>query len=466
MLWRLLNHGDASPFYAASSFFLPNIAFDAIGLLLAGLAGPETVARAFLALTLLLTLWGILILTRVVVGRWSPVPLVAAILLYNSISVLGFLSYAFGIALVTWALAGRLALGRSRPILRLALGSALGVLLLFCHAIAFGVYAVTLAALLASAVIGQRVRLGTALIAGLELAPSIGLFLMMPTGAGRQFSYLAPYVHVKATGLVEAMTSGCLIGDIALAVGLISFARFAAISVRLTLAPGFALALVALFGLYLALPFEFGSGANIDKRLVIVMMFLALAGLDIRTRRNGASDRLAAILVAALVVKQGALTLLWQSFDPTINAAVSALKALPPGSVVMQAECHPPVRTVFDAFSKWQPPMTHLASLATFDDDRFAASNWAIPGQQPITVKPRYEAYNRLQATFPASSCDAGQYRAQISQIHALQARDAAAAPPTYVFVIRPPWQNMLADAADRIASGRDFELYAVRKPE
>jgi hypothetical protein len=466
VLWRLLNDGGASPFYAATSFFLPNIAFDAGGLLFAGLAGPETIGRAFFAVTLLLTLWGILILNRVVTGRWSSIPLVAAILLYNFISILGFLSYAFGMALVSWALAGRLTLGHSRPVAGFVLGSALGILLLFCHAFAFGIYAATFAAFLASAVIGRRIGLGTALVAGLEFVPSIALFLMMSIGTEGHLTYLPPFVPVKAAGLFEAMTSGCLIGDIALAVGLIAFIRLVTVSAKVALAPGFALVLAALFGLYLALPFELGSGANVDKRMPIVIAFLALAGLDIRIRLEWTSYRLAAIVVAALVVKQSALVLLWHSFDPTIDAAVSALKTLPPGSVIMQTECHPPVQTASDVFSKWQPPMTHLAALATFDDDRFAASSWAIPGQQPMTVKPRYEPYNRLQATFPSSSCRADEYRTQISQIHALDAPDSAAAPPIYFLVIRPPGPNMLAGTAVLIATGRDFELYAVRKPD
>lgn len=461
VLWRLLHDGAASPFYAASSFFLPNIAFDAAGLPFAGLLGPEAIGRAFFALTLLLTLWGVLILNRTVIGRWSFLPLFTASLLYNFITIMGFLGYAFGVALALWSLAGRVALGRSRPVSASLFGSAAGILLLFSHAFAFGAYAVTLATLLAAAVIGQRLRVRTALIAGLEFVPAAGLFLMMPISGERHFEYLHPYTWVKTTGLAEAMTSGCLIGDMAFIVGVIAVIWLAAISVKARLAPGFALVVAVLSGLYFALPYELGSGSNVDKRLPIVIAFLALAGTDIRVRRDRTSRLLAAILVAALVVKQGALASLWHSFDPAIDAAVSALEALPPGSVVMQAECHPSGRTVLDVFSKWQPPMTHLASLATFDDERFAASNWAIPGQQPMTVKPPYQAYNRLQAAFP-SSCSADVYRAQLRQIEALAAHRGSATPPTYLFMIRPPRENLLAGMAALIAGGRDFELYAL----
>jgi hypothetical protein len=41
----------------------------------------------------------------------------------------------------------------------------------------------------------------------------------------------------------------------------------------------------------------------------------------------------------------------------------------------------------------------------------------------------------------------------------------ATEAPPLYFFLIRPPAPNMLVPDADLVSAGRDFELYAVRKP-
>jgi hypothetical protein len=112
--------------------------------------------------------------------------------------------------------------------------------------------------------------------------------------------------------------------------------------------------------------------------------------------------------------------------------------------------------------------MTHVAALASFDDTRFVASNWAIPGQQPITIKPPYQDYNRLQAAFKSSTCTADEYRAQLASIRILAETEGAAAteaPPLYFFLIRPPAPNMLVPDADLVSAGRDFELYAVRKP-
>ena len=464
----LLITGRGSPFYAPDSFFLPNIAFDGIGLGLVRFVGPETVGRIFFGLTLVLTLWGILALNRVATGRWSCVPLVSALLLYNLISIFGFFSYAFGLALVPWALAARLRLECSRPLVGFLLGSAFGAILLICHSFAFGVYAVVSTGFVLAALVGRRISFAGALAWGLELVPPMGLFLTMSMGREGQVRYLPHFFQVKLIGVVESMTSGCMTGDIALVAGVMAFVLLAATSSRVRLAPAFAPGLAALFALYLALPFELGSGANVDKRMPIVIALLALACLDVHIRRDAASFLLAGLFVAALLVKQGALAVLWRSFDPAIDAAVASIEALPAGSVVMQSECHPQASTILSVYRKWQPSMTHIAALASFDDTRFVASTWAIPGQQPITIKPPYRAYNRLQTAFKSSTCAADEYRAQLASIRTLAETEGAAttrAPPLYFFLIRPPAANMLVPDADLVAAGQDFELYAVRKP-
>ena len=128
----------------------------------------------------------------------------------------------------------------------------------------------------------------------------------------------------------------------------------------------------------------------------------------------------------------------------------------------------PEASTILSVYCKWQPSMTHVAALASFDDTRFVASSAAIPGQQPITIKPPYQAYNRLQTAFKSSTCAADEYRAQLASIRTLAETGGAAAthtPPLYFFLLRPPAANVLVPEADLVAAGQDFELYAVRKP-
>ena len=145
VLHSLLVTGEGSAFYRLDTLFLPNMGFDLIGLLLASWFGPGPAGWLFFAAMLALTLGGVITLNRVVTGRWSLWPLVAALLSHNLYTLLGFFSFDLGVALVLWALAGRLWLMNRSLAVQLAVGSAFSVVLIICHLSAFGIYALMLA---------------------------------------------------------------------------------------------------------------------------------------------------------------------------------------------------------------------------------------------------------------------------------------------------------------------------------
>jgi len=128
----------------------------------------------------------------------------------------------------------------------------------------------------------------------------------------------------------------------------------------------------------------------------------------------------------------------------------------------MQAECHPQVRSIGGSHIKWHPPLSHMAALAALDDRRFVANSWAIPGQQPIAVQPAYLPYYELQLEFDGSLCATAIYREELARIRAVASTNSASPPPVYLLLIRPPEPGMLAEDAELVTHGRDFEIYAV----
>jgi hypothetical protein len=257
-------------------------------------------------------------------------------------------------------------------------------------------------------------------------------------------------------------------GDAAFLVGAALFLALIVFCARVRIVRAFVPGLVALVLLYLALPDKMSSGAYVDKRMPIAIAFMLLAGLDVRIRRGAASATLIGLIGLALTIKQAALTVLWRSFDPAIDALAASLERTPAGSVVMQAECEPESNAIAAVYAERQPSMTHLSAMAAFDDARFVAKTWAIAGQQPVAVKPAFEPYYELQIAFGSSSCDAARYRAELRAIEDLAwARKAAGAPapPIYFLLIRPPKPETLSTETRMIAHGRDFELYAVDAP-
>lgn len=462
LLRTLWMQGGSSAFYRATDPVSANMAFDAIGVLLLHFMPPEVAGRVFLGLTMVVTLWGIAALNRVVTGRWSLAPLAAGLLMYHAVIIGCFFSYLFGLALVPWPLAARLSV--RRPFAGFAVGCMCMLALMLSHLFAVGIYVAFLAADRAVRMAQGRLSLAGAVACLAEFLPGV---LLVPTvfrgsgGLNVQYMHHPGFLQVKAAGLAEALTCGSLGGDAALIVGLLACLAMASSRAKLTLSRPAAAGLVTLLMLYLVLPFELGSAANVDKRMPIAVAFLAVGCTDVRVRVDGWTRWLTGAVAAAFIFKQLALALLWLNLDPAIDLAVAALRALPPGAVIMQAECHPLVQSIAGSFAKWQPPLSHTAALATLDDRRFAASSWAIPGQQPIAVQPPYLPYYELQGKFNGSLCAAANYRDEVGRIRAVAAMGSGLPTPVYLLLIRPPEPGMLAQEAELVTRSPDFELYA-----
>jgi len=466
VLRDLLITGRGSPFYELDTFFLPNVAFDLIGLGLTFFVSPEVAGRIFFALTLLLTASGVMVLNRVTTGRWSLVPLASVLLLYNLVSIFGFFSYIFGLALVPWALAGRMKLGaRSAGV---PVGTLLSVSLLFCHVFDFGIYAIMSAGFALTALRQRRIGPGQALAWALEPVPAAILFLTMSTGAaGNEIVYDPHFLQAKLFGIAKSLTSGSMMGDAAFVVGAISFLLLLVFYSRPRLAPSFVPGLICLVILYFVLPVRMASGSYVDIRMPIAVAFLALAGLDAQLRPGKMTVALLALFGAAFLSKQTAIAALWRSFSAPVGAVVRDLDALPAGAVILQSECLPDSGRILDIYRARQPATQHLASLSNFGDTRFVAALYAIPGQQPIRFSPSYIPYSRLQDGFEAS-CEPYDYRVRVARIQARMHAEmmaGKAVPPVFLVLFRPPADTGLQPAARLISKGPLHTLYEIENP-
>jgi hypothetical protein len=467
VLRDLLVTGHGSPFYDLDTFFLPNIGFDLIGLGLTTLVSPEGAGRIFFILVLLLTPSGIAVLNRVATGRWGLAPLASVLLLYNLVSILGFYSYIFGLALVPWALAGRLKLEGRAPATGMLAGAAFSLLLLFCHLFDFGIYAVMSGGFALTALRQKRIGLGQALARVLEPVPAGLLYLMMSTGSGSRISYDSNYLITKLLGIAKSLTSGSVTGDIAFVIGAFTFVLLLLFCARPRLTASFIPGLAGLLILYFALPAKMASGSYVDIRLPVAILFLALAGLDAHFRPGRMSFALMVVSGAAFVVKQGAITMLWWSISVPADAVVRALDALPSGAIIMQSECLPDSRDIPNVYRARQPATQHLSSLSNFDDSRFVAALYAVAGQQPIRVSRPYESYFRLQESFDVT-CDPLDYRDRVARIRIVMQAQAAAGrpgPPLFFLLLRPPVAPGLQPEARLLSSGPNYRLYEITRP-
>ncbi len=467
---RAILLGGGSPFYGLDSLLLPNIGFDLVGVALAGWLSPEMTGRVFVAATTLLTLSGVLALNRVAVGRWSAAPLVAGLLLYNLFTLLGFLGYGLGIALLFWALAARLLLMRAAPAAQFAAGGAMAAGLLLCHLSAFAVYAVMLASIGLDRLLRARgpwrarspVLLRVVLL-GAETLPALALFALMSTGGEGRMHYDLPYLQTKLFSGLKSLTSGGMAADLAFAVGAVAALALLASCRRVRIARAFVPGLLVLTALYFAVPAHLSGGSYVDSRIPVVAALLAAAALDVELRAGRATLALLCVVAGAYATKQVALAVLWHEESQVLSGIAALFDGLPPGAVIVQAECVPDAGDVRAVYASRQPPLTHVAAFAAFTGERFAAATWTLKGQQPVRTLPAYLPYKAVQDAVGPSVCDPAGYRALLNRLRAAAAGQAVAGhavPPLYVLLLRPPEAGTLGGAARLVAQTPELELY------
>ena len=464
VLRHLLLDGTGSPFYEMDTLLLPNIGFDLVGLLLTSFVSPLAAARIYFGATLVLTLTGVLALSRVVLGRWSVAPLAAALLIYNLFTVLGFLSYSLGIALMFWALAARIWLERAGLLPRFLAGAAMGIVLLLCHVSAFMIYAVMLAGVGFDQLLRRHRSFGRVVLMGTELLPGVLLYLSMSTAGQDRMRYDWPFWHTKIFTAVKTITSASAAADVAVVVGMLALLLCVLLSrprLHASLLPGIAVLAV----LYFVVPQHISGGSYADSRIPVVAMMLCLAAVEVRPRHAALVASLCLLVAGAFAAKQAALTAEWSRGDRTLSQVAQALDTLPDGAVLVQATCDTDAADIRAVYESRQPPLRHVAAYAALEGKRFAAISWTIKGQQPIRTMPSYLPFKALVEDAELRVCSIDAYRAVLRRAQdalAAQSASGGVVPPLYLLLLRAPQTHMLEQQAQLVAEAKPVEVYRV----
>lgn len=379
----LAEGGDA--FYCVRWAALPNLAEDLIVPPLARVIPLEIAAKLFLVMIFALLAGGVVWLNRVAAGRWRLWPLLAFLLLYNRIFLWGFLNYLFGIGIALCGAALWLALEKTRAWLQILLSSLVALACFISHIAAFGFYALVILGIEAAPAAAElRTRQWPALgrraaIAAAQFAAPLVLFFSGLRGAEGNISY--PAIWRKADLLFSVFDNYDRAFD------LVSFGAFLALLAwlacvrRLGLVSRLGWATGFVFVAYLLLPSQIFGGSGTDHRLPTALFLLLIAATAPRFpgRRVAAAVGVSAALL--LVVRLGVIERVWQQADRIYSADLVGIDALPRGAKL--AIAHPA-----DLFHVAPVPEVHLAALAISRREAFVPTLFAIPGQQPIVLKP------------------------------------------------------------------------------
>jgi len=466
----LMGQVDRSTVYRLGSFALPNEAMDVVTLALTAVMAPVVAGRVFLGLVQALLLGGVVALHWALHRRLSPWPLLAGFLLYNWIFLYGFTNYLFGVAMMLWGVAAWVALGRAPAGLRLAVGTAFGVVVMFSHLVAFGLYAMVLAGLalhdaLSERQGGARAMLGHLLAPALPVAVALAVFVALsPTASEvRQPIAYQGWIGWKPLMAWRTLQGGWPGLDLAtlapvavLGLGLLAMRR-------LVLVPAMLAPLLLLGITYLVMPYSLFGSLYGDARMPVAIALVAVACFDLHRMTPRAVALGAVLLVALLAGRNVAIARSWQAMAPIHDSHVAAFAHLPEGSRLWAATAGPyPSLTWRDAaqLSLWHPPLKHVASLASVGRDVFVPATWADPAKQPITLPPEHAPAKLLQGDNPIKTPTAAELEQVLRSIRRIrQPGDRA----DFLLLSYPArLQGALPAGLARVADGPHFLLLRI----
>jgi len=336
---------------------------------------------------------------------------VSGFLLYNWIFLYGFTNYLFGVAAMLWGVAAWVALARAPALLRVAVGAAVGLVVMFSHLVAFGLYAVVLGGLaLHDALEERRGGWGTVmrhlLLPAIPVLAVLALFVVVsPTAQEvRQPISWNEWWGWKPLVAWRTLQSG-LPGLDLLTLGPVAVLGLGLLALRrLLLAPAMLAPLLLLGVTFLLMPDSLFGSLYGDARLPVAIALVAVASFDLARLAPRHVALGTALLVLLLAGRNVAIARSWQATAPILASHMEAFDRLPPGSRLWAATAGPYPKLAWrdaEELSMWHPPLKHVASLASVGRDVFVPSTWADPFKQPIALPPEHLPAKQVQGDNP-----------------------------------------------------------------
>ncbi len=359
---------------------MPDLAMDGIVPYLARIMPLEWAGKLFIVLIFLLLAGGAAVIHRTVFGRWSLWPLLAFLLLYTRLLLWGFMSFLFGSGLALLAFAGWIALGRRHWLLRLVLGTVFALAIYLSHLLAFGMYAVMIAAYEFGQIWLQRKRVAAALrdlvIGGAPFLPALAL--MMQNSSTGRIIFASPLRKLDLLFSVFDNYSRpfdvvCFV-LIVLAVGFAYWRRW------VRLAPEIVLPVLGLVAVYIAMPTQLFTAAGVDRRIPMMIFLLLIGGSTWQARAARIEPRFMAGVALLFAVRLAVIAAIWFQAGRLYAQLLPGLDRLPQGSCVA-------VSFGKDSIQVAKAPLTHFPALAVMRREALVPTIFHYPMQQPIALQ-------------------------------------------------------------------------------
>ncbi len=474
ILRDVIDGGSLARFYEFNSFAVPNGGADFLVLSLSQIFGVEAACRWSIALTLLLIITGTYFLNTSLHKPDILVILIAALMTYNSVFIMGLLNYLVALSFMLWAIGIFLRIRKLSSVARFTIGLGLGIILFLAHLAAFVLYAIVIAGLELQAAwpilrAAPRAAVTRLMISGLPLVAILGIFYIISPTAGAMgsridFGGLSPvrivfnkywdfrgiFVGRENDGLDYATTLGAAL----LIVALLVICRIRVAKEAIT-------ALVLLGVAILAAPDNILGSQFLAFRLPIAGAYVLLGFTEITIAKSRVRAAVTACLLVILGMRTAVVAYDWKNFDRVEQEFIDAYHTLPPDSVLFAARGDYGALNRFDP--DWRPPIKHIASLATASDRIFVPSTFAEPTYDTIRLRPEFAAVYKFQSPYPITIRDGRSLDELVQQIRQLMVDyfHGNSHPSVYLLLLNPKVLNYPQITDGRlIAHGEMFSLY------
>ena len=346
---------------------------------------------------------GVLMLNRVLTGRWSLMPLMVFPLLYNYVFLVGLINYLFGVGIALWALAGWIWL-RDRPWpLRFALSALSVAVLFFCHLSALGVYAMGVLAFEMMRLWDNRNRrawkpaLAEFVLSGLPFLAAAPLLAASPT-----MRLVARYEWEplgKIDGLIYVFAVYSDIVTIGMMAVIIAAGIWAVRHRLLSFQPfGWWIAGVGTV-VYLALPRVLFDSYMADTRIAVPLVYLLIACVNLDLRLRMVRRGFVVMLLVLLAVRMTEVDVSWSDLTEAQNELRASTRQIQRGSKVFVAYADLTAGSDVRDLG-----LVHAPCIAMIERSALVTTAFTVVGKQVMQVKPEYQGMVDTEDGTPPSS--------------------------------------------------------------
>lgn len=398
-------NANLAKFYQIDWQIIPNLTMDLVVPWLMRFVNVYVAGKIFTVTMFAVIGSGVLVLNRVLGGRWSLVPLAVFPLLYNFVFLVGLLNYLFGVGVAMWALAGWIWL-RDRPWpYRFALSTLSVAVLFFCHLSALGVYGMGVLAFELMRLWDRRNdKSRTAPVAEFVLS-GFPFLVAAPLLAASPTMRLVARYEWEPLGKLDGLLNVFAVYSDVVTIGMMAILIAAAVwAVRHRLLGfnrfGWWIAGVGMV-VYLALPRVLFDSYMADQRVAVPLVYMLIACVDLDLRLRMVRRGFVVILLVLLAVRMTEVDVSWSDLTEGENELRASARQIQRGSKVFVAYADRAAGGEVRDLG-----LVHAPCVAMIDRSALVTTAFTVIGKQVMHVRPEYREMVDTEDGTPPSSAE------------------------------------------------------------